>query len=191
MVCLSTRLQEKPRCLFLTRTIIFRKGVMVLQLSINFQMNGVIGTMTVRTRRLSQSCSQKESRRIRMEVKVELDRDIIFLKLSGGLVASTLEQLRNQIQKLVDKKYVNIVFDMSRVDFVDSSGLGLCISTARELAAISGKLVCCGLSDNVQKLFKMTRADQKVAVMASRMNAFEYMLSRLNDDPHGASVLHE
>ncbi|HXC92762.1 MAG TPA: STAS domain-containing protein [Geobacteraceae bacterium] len=126
-----------------------------------------------------------------MEVKVELDRDIIFLKLSGGLVASTLEQLRNQIQKLVDKKYVNIVFDMSRVDFVDSSGLGLCISTARELAAISGKLVCCGLSDNVQKLFKMTRADQKVAVMASRMNAFEYMLSRLNDDPHGASVLHE
>jgi len=126
-----------------------------------------------------------------MEIKVELDSDIIFLKLSGSLVASTLEQLRSQVQKLVDKKYVNIVFDMNRVDFVDSSGLGLCISTARELAAGSGKLACFGLNENVLKLFKMTRADQKIAVMASRMNAFEYMLSRLNDDLHGASVLKE
>jgi len=126
-----------------------------------------------------------------MEIKVELDSDIIFLKLSGSLVASTLEQLKSQIQKLVDKKYVNIVFDMNRIDFVDSAGLGLCITTARELSAISGKLVCYGLNDNVQKLFKMTRADQKVAVMASRMSSFEYMLSRLNDDLHGASVLHE
>ena len=126
-----------------------------------------------------------------MEMKVELDSDIIFLKLSGSLVASSLELLRSQVQKLVDKKYVNIVLDMSRVEFVDSSGLGLCITTARELKAISGKLVCFGLNDNVQKLFKMTRADQKIAVMASRMNAFDYMLARLNDDLQGTSVLEE
>lgn len=123
-----------------------------------------------------------------MEIKVELDSDIIFLKLSGSLVANTLELLKSQIQKLVDKKYVNIVLDMSRIEFVDSSGLGLCITTARELSAVSGKLVCCGLNDNVLKLFKMTRADQKITVLASRMTAFEYMLSRLNDDLHGASV---
>jgi anti-sigma B factor antagonist len=126
-----------------------------------------------------------------MEIKVELDSGIIFLKLSGTLVANSLELLRSQVQKLVDKKYVNIVLDMSRVEFVDSSGLGLCITTARELAAVSGKLVCFGLNDNVQKLFKMTRADQKIAVMVSRMNAFECMLSRLNDDLQGASVLEE
>lgn len=124
-----------------------------------------------------------------MDIKVEVDSDIIFLKLSGSLVASTLEELKSQIQKLIDKKYVHIVFDLSRVDFVDSSGLGLCISTSRDLAAGSGKLVCFGLNDNVQKLFKMTRADQKIVVMASRMNAFDYMLSLLNEDVPEASVL--
>lgn len=124
-----------------------------------------------------------------MEIKVEVDSDIIFVKLSGSLVASTLEELKSQVQKLVDKKFVHIVFDLSRIDFVDSSGLGLCISTARELAAISGKLVCYGLNENVQKLFKMTRADQKIVVMASRMNAFDYMLSLLNEDIPEASVL--
>lgn len=123
-----------------------------------------------------------------MEIKVEVDSEIIFLKLAGSLVASSIEELKSQVQKLVEKKYLHIVFDLSRVDFVDSSGLGLCISTSRELAAISGKLVCCGLKDNVQKLFTMTRADQKVAVMASRMNAFDYMLTLLGDDNPEATV---
>lgn len=124
-----------------------------------------------------------------MEIKVEVDSDIIFLKLAGSLVASTVEELKSQVQKLVDKKYLHIVFDMNRVDFVDSSGLGLCITTSRELAALSGKLVCCGLRDNVQKLFAMTRADQKIVIMASRMNAFDYMLAKLNEDAPEATVL--
>lgn len=124
-----------------------------------------------------------------MEIKVEVDSDIIFLKLAGSLVASTVEELKSQVQKLVDKKYLHIVFDMNRVDFVDSSGLGLCITTSRELAALSGKLVCCGLRDNVQKLFAMTRADRKIVIMASRMSAFDYMLAMLNEDALGATVL--
>lgn len=116
-----------------------------------------------------------------MEVKVEVDSDIIFLKMSGSLVASVVEQLKQQVQKLVDKHYVHIVFDMNSVDFIDSSGLGLCITTSRELAAASGKLVCCGLKENIQKLFAMTKADQKIPVMASRRNAFDYMLAKLNE----------
>ncbi len=122
-----------------------------------------------------------------MEIKVEVDSDIIFLKMNGSLVANVVEPLKTQVKKLVDKRYVHIVFDMNNVDFVDSSGLGLCIATARELAAVSGKLVCCGLKDSVQKLFSMTKADQKIAVMASRVNAFDYLLARLNDDTTGAA----
>lgn len=129
------------------------------------------------------------SRGGRMEIKVEVDSDIIFLKLAGSLVAGTIEELKSQVQKLEDKKYLHIVFDMNRVDFVDSSGLGLCITTSRELAALSGKLVCCGLRDNVQKLFAMTRADQKIVVMASRMSAFDYMLAMLNEGASEATVM--
>ncbi len=116
-----------------------------------------------------------------MELKVELDNNIIFIKMTGSLVASIVEQVKSQIQKLVDKKYVFIVFDMSRLDFVDSSGLGLCITTSRELATSSGKLVCCGLPANVQKLFSITRADSKVKVLETRSEAFDFMLALINE----------
>lgn len=120
-----------------------------------------------------------------MELKVELDSNIIFMKMTGSLVASMVEEIRAQVQKLVDKKYCHIVFDLSRVDFMDSSGLGLCISTSRELAASSGRLVCCGLGENVRKLFSLTRADQKVKVVPTRTEAFDYMLALVHEKSAG------
>lgn len=114
-----------------------------------------------------------------MKINVEVDSDIIFIKMSGSLVASIVDQLKAQVQKLIAKRFVHVVFNMSEVEFVDSAGIGLCISTARELAAASGKLICCGLGGNVQKLFTMTKADQKITVVATRKDAYDQMLARL------------
>lgn len=124
-----------------------------------------------------------------MEITVELDSNIIFLKMNGSLVADSLEKLKNQVQKLVEKKYIYIVFDMSRINFIDSSGLGFCISISKELTAKSGKLVCCGLQDNVRKLFAMTRADQKITVMENRTSAFDLLLAELNDELPSAATI--
>jgi anti-anti-sigma factor len=116
-----------------------------------------------------------------MELKIELDSNIIFMKMTGSMTASVVDSIKAQVQKLVDKKYRHIVFDLSKVDFVDSSGLGLCIATSRELTACSGRLVCCGLQENVQKLFSLTRADQKIKVVATRSDAFDFMLTLVHE----------
>lgn len=123
-----------------------------------------------------------------MELRIELDSNIIFMKMSGSLVASTVEEIKTQIQKLVAKKYMYIVFDLSGVDFVDSSGLGLCIATSRELSGYSGRLVCSGLRDNVQKLFSMTRADQKIKVVPSRMDAFNFLQEQISEASRSKSA---
>jgi anti-sigma B factor antagonist len=118
-----------------------------------------------------------------MDLKVEIDSNLIFIKMGGSLVASSCDQVRQQVQKLVEKRYTYIVFDMSRVDFVDSSGLGVCIATARELTACSGRLVCFGLRENVKKLFAMTRADQKIVLKETRAEAFDLMMGAMNRKP--------
>jgi len=120
-----------------------------------------------------------------MDLKVELDRNIIFMKMVGSLTASVVEQIKTQVQKLVEKRYVYIVFDLSRVEFIDSSGLGLCIATSRELAASSGLLVCSGLQTSSQKLFAMTKADQKIKVIPTRTEAFDFMLARFDEASAG------
>lgn len=114
-----------------------------------------------------------------MEIKLEMDNEVIILKLVGSLVASSAEGLKEQIAKLMGKKYRFILLDLGKVDFIDSSGLGACIAIKRDLAATNGLLACAGMNENVRKVFRMTRADQKILVCDARQEGVNALLERI------------
>jgi len=114
-----------------------------------------------------------------MEIKVHVDNDIVILKLAGSLVANVVEDLKSQVKALMAKKFNKFIFDLVAVDFMDSSGLGACMATNREICSNGGILVCAGLSGSVAKLFKVTRADQKVPVAANQSEALNLVISRI------------
>jgi anti-sigma B factor antagonist len=114
-----------------------------------------------------------------MDIKLEMDNEVIILKLVGSLVASSAEGLKEQIAKLINKKYRFILLDLGKVDFIDSSGLGACIASNRELVGKGGVLACTTLNENVRKVFRMTRADQKVLVFETRQEAVNVLLDRI------------
>lgn len=114
-----------------------------------------------------------------MDIKLEMDNDVIILKLIGSLVASSAAGLKEQAAKLIEKKYRFILLDLGKIDFIDSSGLGACIAINRDLVASQGALACAGLNENVQKVFRMTRADQKILVYPDRHAAINALLERI------------
>jgi len=114
-----------------------------------------------------------------MEIKLELDNGVVILKLIGSLVASSAEDLKPQLAKLTEKKYRFVLLDLGKVDFIDSSGLGACMATKRDLAAMGGLLACAGLNENVRKVFRMTHADQKIMVFDARNDAVDALLERI------------
>lgn len=114
-----------------------------------------------------------------MEIKLEMDNEVIILKLTGSLVASSAEGLKEQGTKLIEKKYRFILLDFGKVDFIDSSGLGACIAINRALIASNGILACAALNENVRKVFRMTRADQKFLVFETRHEAVNALLERI------------
>lgn len=115
-----------------------------------------------------------------MEIKLEMDNEVVILKLVGNLVASTAEELKAQIAKLIEKKYRFVLLDLGKVDFVDSSGLGACIAIKRDLVANVGFLACTGLNENVRNVFRMTRADQKIMIFDARQDAVAALLERMH-----------
>jgi anti-sigma B factor antagonist len=118
-----------------------------------------------------------------MEIKLEIDNEVIILKLVGNLVASSADELKSQAGRLIEKKYRFILLDLGRVDFIDSSGLGACMAIKRDLAG-AGLLACTGLCENVRKVFSMTRADQKIMLFDVRQDAVHFLLERLRTDGH-------
>jgi len=99
-----------------------------------------------------------------MDFKIEMANDVVVLIPTGNLVASATEFLKSQVEKLIEKKFRFILLDMNQIDFMDSSGLGSVIAVNKLVTTGGGVLACAALQDGVRKVFKVTRADQKIAV---------------------------
>ena len=64
-----------------------------------------------------------------------------------------------------------VVFDLSRLLFVDSSGLGVILSALRTLNSRGGDLKLCGLTQQVRVLFELVRMHRIFEIFDTREEA--------------------
>jgi anti-sigma B factor antagonist len=64
-----------------------------------------------------------------------------------------------------------VVLDLSRLRFVDSSGLGAFISCLRRLNAKGGDLKLCGMSKPVRAVFELVRMDRVFDILGTKEDA--------------------
>jgi len=103
-----------------------------------------------------------------MEISIGMEGDVVIMDITGDLVASTAEELKSQVAKLGEKKFHYILADISKIGFMDSSGLGACMAVHKTLAEKNGLLVLAKPSEAVGKVFRITRADQKLKIAPTK-----------------------
>ena len=108
-----------------------------------------------------------------MDIKIEMANDVVILIPTGDLVASTAEFFKSQVVKILEKRFVNILIDMSKIIFMDSSGLGACMSVNKSIAEQAGVMVCCGQNEAIVKVFKITHAIKRINVVESRQDGLD------------------
>jgi anti-sigma B factor antagonist len=86
------------------------------------------------------------------------------------LDASNAAEFKRDILPLLDAQ-ARVVLDLSRLRFVDSSGLGAFISCLRRLNAKEGDLKLCGLSKPVQAVFELVRMHRVFEILGTREEA--------------------
>ena len=80
--------------------------------------------------------------------------------VTGELELATAPRLRQEVVGLVGEGHVQIVLDLSGVDFVDSVGLGVIVSVLKRVRGRGGELVVAGPVPRVRRLFELTRLDE-------------------------------
>jgi len=81
----------------------------------------------------------------------------VIVKLSGSMYAIDAANLREAVQDLIKSGNKSFLFDLSAVDYMDSTGLGLFIFLEEELKSKNSEMVLRGLSGRVKALFERTR----------------------------------
>lgn len=76
----------------------------------------------------------------------------IDLHVSPGIAASLATMVQNRPKQLI--------VDLSRVSYIDSSGLAVLIEAMQNVAAYGGKFALVGLQEVVRPIFEIARLDQ-------------------------------
>ncbi|EYD76387.1 Anti-sigma F factor antagonist (spoIIAA-2), Anti-sigma B factor antagonist RsbV [Rubellimicrobium mesophilum DSM 19309] len=102
-----------------------------------------------------------------MNITEELQSDILVLHVGETRVdAARAPALRDELLRRIDAGHSRIVLDLSKTDFMDSSGLGALVSAVKRLGS-RGTLAIVGASGAVARLFQLTRMDRVFALHPS------------------------
>ena len=87
------------------------------------------------------------------------------------LGAAEAAAFKGRIVDLVGQGHTKLVLDLSRVDFMDSSGLGALLSSVKTVSASGGRLVVCGVGGNLVNIFKLTKIEKIMPIFPSSDSA--------------------
>src|SRR5689334_13134828 len=78
----------------------------------------------------------------------------------GAIDLHVSPEIRAALLKLIDKKPKRLVVDLSRVPYVDSSGIATLILARQSLDEHGGRFMLAGAQDAVQLILSTARLDQ-------------------------------
>src|SRR5689334_22762070 len=95
-----------------------------------------------------------------MNLEQQIKDDVLVIAVHTTRIdASVANDFRDALAKVIHGGSKRFVLDVSRVTFIDSSGLGAIVSILK-LAGRSGTVFIAGLTHAVSTLFRVTRMDK-------------------------------
>ena len=92
-----------------------------------------------------------------MDIKFNLTDNTLYVSLIGELDDCTSSFTRDAIdEKLRNYNYQNVVFDMSNLTFMDSTGIGVLIGRYKYLKNKNVSTYISNPTSTIEKIFKMS-----------------------------------
>jgi anti-sigma B factor antagonist len=97
----------------------------------------------------------------RLIVQFLKDVTVVTFTDSSIVDAQLIESLRREMFGLVEKQNpCKLILDLGKVQYLSSSALGVLIPLHDRIQKLKGRLVLCGVSSDIMKVFKITRLDK-------------------------------
>ena len=93
-----------------------------------------------------------------MDLRIESSSvdGVAVLGLRGEVDVYTAPKLKSSLIDLVDEGTYKIVVDLSEVDFIDSSGLGVLVGGLKRVKSHDGTISLVCSQENILKIFRIT-----------------------------------
>ncbi len=90
-------------------------------------------------------------------MQFDFSADDAVVSLSGEFTFSDHTSFRDMVARLLRSKGDPLVIDLSRLEFIDSAGLGMMLIARDEAAKAARALVLRGARGHVERMFSVTK----------------------------------
>lgn len=91
-----------------------------------------------------------------MDITVKKDDKKILIALDGSLDIYTSLDLKATLEEHVQGDTPEVIIDMEKLNYIDSSGIGILIKALNYVQGLNGKLSVANLKPVIEKVFKVS-----------------------------------
>lgn len=91
-----------------------------------------------------------------MKIQAQTFDRVLVLHVSGRLDSTSSPDLERSLTDSLDSGAINLIFDLSDLDYISSAGLRVVLLAAKRLRTVQGRMVLVGMRDVVQEVFEMS-----------------------------------
>lgn len=95
-----------------------------------------------------------------MQLDVEYRDQIAICRVNGDLDSSNSTELVEVLDREVARGMNRLVLDLTKMAYIDSSGLGALVKVLKKTRLVAGDVKLCGLEPEVRKVLELTRLDK-------------------------------
>jgi len=97
--------------------------------------------------------------------RAEYDEGILILRLSGDIDHHTAKKMREEIDtNLYLYRASTVIIDLSEIDFMDSSGLGLILGRHAKIKDLGGRMIISDPSPRVERILNLAGTEKIIKI---------------------------
>lgn len=106
-----------------------------------------------------------------MSAKIENRDGLTVCHIEGEIDINSSPMLKKSFDKIIAGKASKLVINLSKVSYVDSSGLATLVEMLKNMRAYGGRMRLAGMSPKIKSLFEITKLDRLFEIMADEAEA--------------------
>ncbi len=106
-----------------------------------------------------------------MEISRRDAGKITILDIRGEIDLYNAPEIKDIISKLIEEQKVNVIINLAKVSYIDSSGIGALISSLSNLKKLQGSLKIINVYASVKKVFELTKLTSFFEIFESEEQA--------------------
>lgn len=100
-----------------------------------------------------------------MELELKQVRNTLIARIDGELDMLAADQIREDIDKKIDDSETrNLILNLEKVTFIDSSGLGMILGRYKKLKSKNGRMYIVGARPQVEKILYFSGINKLITV---------------------------